>query len=262
MCLLVVASRLRPELPLLVAANRDEWLARPASPMEVLQARGPRILGGRDLLAGGTWMAVNRQGVVAALTNRPTVGGRDGAKRSRGELPLLLASHRSAAEAAAALAREIEPSDFNPCWILVGDRDALFYLELAAGVRLEAKPLGPGLHVLENRPLDAPSPKVDAVRAALPDLATIPARGLLPRLERVLRSHEVPPGAAKAAAADGPPQRPAETYAACVHAGPYGTRSSMIVLVPRARRAAPDVRYTPRAPCESAFRSATGRWTS
>ncbi len=45
MCLLIVASRLRPDLPLVVAANRDEWLERPALPMDVLKRRGPRILG-------------------------------------------------------------------------------------------------------------------------------------------------------------------------------------------------------------------------
>jgi uncharacterized protein with NRDE domain len=260
MCLLIVATRLRPELPLIVAANRDEWLERPASSMEVLRRRSPRILGGRDLLAGGTWMAVNRRGVVAALTNRPTPGGRDAAKRSRGELPLLLAAHGSAAEAAVALARDIKPGDFNPCWILVGDRDALFYFELSAELPLVAKPLEPGLHVLENRPLHAPSPKVDWVRAALPDLGKLAAEQLRPELERVLRSHEVPPGAKEAAAAEGLPLRPLETYAPCVHAGPYGTRSSMIVLVPRARRPPPDVLYTDGAPCTSPFLEAAVRW--
>lgn len=260
MCLLIAASRLRTDFPLVVAANRDEWLERPATAMEILQGRGPRILGGRDLLAGGTWMAVNRRGVVAALTNRPTPGGRDGAKRSRGALPLLLAQHGTAAEAAAALVHSVDPAEFNPCWILVGDRDSLFYLELSAGFPLEATSLGPGLHVLENRPLSAPSPKVDWVRSALPDLERLPAEQLLPALERVLRSNEIPPGVRDAVAAEGPPFRPFETFAPCVHAGPYGTRSSMIVLVPRARRARPDIRYTDGAPCVSGFQEATSRW--
>ena len=63
---------------------------RPAQPMTVLRDAGPRVLGGRDQLAGGTWLAVNDAGVVAGLTNRPTKGQRDPAKRSRGELPLRL----------------------------------------------------------------------------------------------------------------------------------------------------------------------------
>jgi uncharacterized protein with NRDE domain len=261
MCLLIVASRLHPDLPLIVGANRDEWLERPASPMEVLRRRNPRILGGRDLLAGGTWMAVNRRGVVAALTNRPTAGGRDMAKRSRGELPLLLAAYGSAAEGAAALVRDIQPAEFNPCWILVGDRHSLFYLELSAGLPLEAKPLEPGLRVLENRPLPAPSPKVDWVRSQLPDIGHLAAERVVPELERVLRSNQVPPGALEAVAADGPPGRPLQTFAPCVHAGPYGTRSSMMVLVPRASRARPGVRFTDGAPCVSGFQEATSRWS-
>ncbi len=254
MCLLVVASRLRADCPLAVAANRDERLDRPASPMEMLRGR-PRILGGRDLLAGGSWLAVNRRGVVAALTNRPSPDGRDAAKRSRGELPLRLAAHRSAAEAAAGIEAWLNPSDYNPCWLLVGDRDSLFYVEVAVGKPAAATALPPGLHVLENRPLGAPSPKVDWVRRTLPDPAALSAEALVPAFERLLASHDVPalpPGE--------DPARPPETFAACVHAGPYGTRSSTIVLVPRARRPAPSVRFTAGPPCTSPFEDATGLW--
>ncbi|HUB07580.1 MAG TPA: NRDE family protein [Myxococcales bacterium] len=258
MCLLIVASRLRPDLPLVVAANRDEWLERPAVPMEVLRARAPRTLGGRDLMAGGSWMAVNRRGVVAALTNRP--GGRDGARRSRGEIPLRLSAHATAGEAAAAFARESHSEDYNPAWVLVGDRERLFYLEVAAGTPLVARELPPGLHILENRPLDAPSPKVDWVRRALPHIAAAEATGLPEALACVLRSHDVPPGVQPEPLGNGGPLRPLETYAACVHAGAYGTRSSMIVLIPKSRRGSPDVRFTRGSPCTSPFESANELW--
>src|SRR5580700_3122857 len=99
MCLLVVVSRLDPGAPLVVGANRDEQLARPAVAMTVLRAAHPRILGGRDEEAGGTWLAVNEHGVVAGLTNRPSPDGRDPAKRSRGELPLAFAAYQDAAQA-------------------------------------------------------------------------------------------------------------------------------------------------------------------
>ncbi len=74
MCLLVFAWQTEPEYPLVVAANRDERLDRPAQALCVLQEERPRILGGRDDLAGGTWLAVNEHGVVAGLTNRPAPG--------------------------------------------------------------------------------------------------------------------------------------------------------------------------------------------
>ena len=101
MCLLAVLSRVHPDHPLVVAANRDEFLARPASGVTVLRD-APRTLGGRDAVGGGTWLAVNLRGVVAALTNTPLPGAPDPARRSRGELPLLLTEHATAAAADAA----------------------------------------------------------------------------------------------------------------------------------------------------------------
>ena len=120
-----------PDAPLIVAANRDERLDRPAVPMTVLRERQPRILGGRDELAGGTWLAVNENGVVAGLTNQPSFGGRDPSKRSRGELPLAFASYASAAEAVRAVSAVLNPARYNPCWMLVGDAEALFFIGIA-----------------------------------------------------------------------------------------------------------------------------------
>src|SRR6185437_250061 len=164
MCLLVVASRVVDGWPLVVAANRDEWLDRPAAAVQEL---APGVVGGRDLLAGGTWLAVGRHGVVAALTNQPSPAGRDPAKRSRGEIPLALAAAGDAAAAVEEFGERYRPGRYNPCWVLVGDRQGLWYLDLTDPDRLRSAPLGPGVHILENRPLQDPSPKVDRVRRRL-----------------------------------------------------------------------------------------------
>ena len=68
MCLIVFAWRAHPDYPLVVAANRDEYLARPASPAH-WWLDAPELLAGRDLEAGGTWMGLTRSGRFAALTN-------------------------------------------------------------------------------------------------------------------------------------------------------------------------------------------------
>jgi uncharacterized protein with NRDE domain len=219
MCLLVAQFDPRDAVPLRIAANRDEWLARPAAPLGELR---PGVWGGRDLQAGGTWLAVNEHGVVAGLTNRPF--DRAAGKRSRGELPLFLTSHATAAEAAAAFAREVVPSEYNGCWLLCGDRRTLHVIELSTRVTMRA--LGPGIHVLENAPY-GPSPKADRVRALF--AAGVPAR-------EVLRSHET----------GGPPAE-----AACVHAGPYGTRCAEIILVPAAGR--PRLWFADGPPCTTAL---------
>lgn len=254
MCLLIVFSQVFPELPLVVAANRDEWLGRPTTEMAILRAGSPRILGGRDEVAGGTWMATSAAGVVAALTNRPLGTAGPPARRSRGELPLFLASHPSAAAAAQAFGRTFRPADYNPAWLLVGDRDSLQYIDMSGGDGAASPPtraLAPGLHILENRELDADSPKTRHVRALL---AGIEQRGdLVDALTAVLRDHELPHGAEGSS-------RPLASEAACVHAGPYGTRSSSIVLVPRNAGALPIVRVAPGPPCATAFEDVSALW--
>jgi uncharacterized protein with NRDE domain len=125
MCLLVVVSRLDPAAPLVLGANRDERMDRPAVAATVLRPVGPRIIGGLDEETGGTWLALNEHGVVAGLTNRPSPDGRDPSKRSRGELPLALAdtttpemrsTHSSASSGPATTTRRGSSSETaGPC---------------------------------------------------------------------------------------------------------------------------------------------------
>ncbi len=240
MCLLAVIHKSHPDAPLIVAANRDEMLDRPAIAMTVLREAAPRIVGGRDELAGGTWLAINHHGVVAGLTNLPSPGGRDGSKRSRGELPLLLAGFESAKEAVEEFTRRISPRAYNPCWILAGDGRDLYYLDVT-GDAVGVTALPPGVHVLENRPLDASSPKAAEVKLLVKDALSLRGEDLVRELSGILGSHDVPAGA------DDDPRRPRETYAPCVHAGPYGTRSSTIVIGDR-------ILYTDGPPCVTPFR--------
>ncbi|MGE4054151.1 MAG: NRDE family protein [Vicinamibacterales bacterium] len=239
MCLLVMLWRVIPGYPLVVASNRDEWLERPAVAMTSL-SEAPRIRGGRDQRAGGTWLATSESGLVAGLTNVPMIAPPAVPKRSRGELPLLLARSPGALDAARALQSSIRSEEFNPCWILCGDREALAYIDLSTAGRPRVESLAPGIHVLENHPL-GPSPKSDFVRAFL---GNPPGEldALTHRLESLLASHEIPHRAGARGAA-----RPLETGAACVHAGPYGTRSAQIVVV--SDRGAPRIRFTAGPSC-------------
>jgi len=221
MCLLVVLSRLRADLPLVVAANRDEYLARPARAMDVL-GDGPRVRGGRDLVAGGTWLALAESGLFAGLTNVPAA--RDPSRRSRGELPLALVRAAAAApEAVRAFAATHRPADYSPAWLLAGDRDALHYLDMTGGERAAVRELPPGLWVLENRPLQPPSVKARAVARALAGVEALPPDQLVAALARLLGS-TTPPDPEDDV-------RPPALLAPCVHAGPYGTRSAAIFLL-------------------------------
>ncbi|MEP7025048.1 MAG: NRDE family protein [Actinomycetota bacterium] len=283
MCLLVALSRMVDGAPLVVAANRDEYYQRPAKVIDVLRDGGPpggepRILGGRDLAAGGTWLAVNAGGVLAGLTNQPA-GGRDPAKRTRGELPLMFAAYPDAATAVAQVCARLDPADYNPCWLLVGDRDTLFSVGLAGGPRPVVQELPPGRYVLENVPLGAPSAKADRVGANVAARLAIAkeaeeigvagaagANGAVDALQRVLCDHEVPGGTGEPGGTGGQGgsgngrERPAELAAACVHlAGhDYGTRSAMIVAVPWA--GTPQVLVADGTPCRAPFTDVTQLW--
>jgi len=273
-CLLIALSGTVPGVPLLIAANRDEQYQRPADPITVLRASQPRVLGGRDERAGGTWLAVNEHGVVAGLTNQPATA-RDPAKRSRGELPLAFTRYPDAKTAVTEVCARLDPSAYNPCWMLVGDRHALFSVDLSGGRRARVEELPPGRYVLENAPLRQPSAKqqrvaglVSAVEhGALEDRAlgdralgdrVLDDRAVEAGLAGVLRDHQ--PAAGPQPAGPGRPARPAELSAACVHTERYGTRSAMIVSVGLA--GAPRVSVAAGPPCVTPLLDVTGMWVS
>lgn len=159
MCLLVCAWGVRPEAPLVVLANRDEFYARPAAPL-ALWPEG--ILAGRDLQAQGTWLGLAPGGRFAALTNvrEPSRPAPPGAP-SRGELvPSFLSSSRAAGEWAQAL----EGNQYAGFNLLLCDGHELWWTSnRGPGPRR----LEPGYHGLSNALLDTPWPKVRALRSAL-----------------------------------------------------------------------------------------------
>jgi uncharacterized protein with NRDE domain len=258
-CLLIALSGTVPGVPLLIAANRDELYQRPADPITVLRATRPRILGGRDELAGGTWLAVNEHGVVAGLTNQPAAA-RDPAKRSRGELPLAFTRYPDARTAVTEVCARLDPSAYNPCAMLVGDRHALFSVDLSGGHRAQVEELPPGRYVLENTPLRQPSAKQQRVAGLVSGLAggALDGRAAEAGLAGVLRDHQ--PAAGPQPARPGRPARPAELSAACVHTERYGTRSAMIVSV--GLSGAPRVSVAAGPPCVTPLLDVTGMWVT
>ncbi|MGE0794292.1 MAG: NRDE family protein [Acidimicrobiia bacterium] len=271
MCLLVVLSRVVPGVPLVVGGNRDERLDRPAEAMAVLRDAGPQVLGGRDLKAGGTWLAVNEHGVVAGLTNRPLLGGPDATRRSRGDLPLALTAHPSAQSAVAAFVREHRAGDYNPAWLLVGDREVLLSVEMAGEGDIVVTELPPGVHVLENRALGIESGKVDLVRSKLAGIESRPVDEVVARLEGVLGDHEIPDEPPPEEPPPPPPPEPGEepapprvrlpeVRAACVHTEEFGTRWSGLVTVPADPSARPGFRFADGHPCTTPFEDASARW--
>jgi len=162
MCLILFSYRHQPDYPLILAANRDEFHARPTAPLD-FWADDPAILAGRDLKGGGTWMGVSRSGRFAALTNYrdPASLRPDAASRGRLAADFL----KGGAPARRYLERlQRTASGFNGFNLLVMDAAGLYhYSNRGDGV----SPVRPGVHGLGNALLDTPWPKVERGKAAL-----------------------------------------------------------------------------------------------
>jgi uncharacterized protein with NRDE domain len=261
MCLLIVISGVVQGMSLIVAANRDERRARPAIPMTRLDEAdgGLAILGGRDQVGGGTWLATNEAGVVAGLTNRPLRDGPDSSKRSRGELPLALARHPTAVAAAEAFGTGIDPGAYNPSWLLVADRHDVFFIDVTGTEQVVVERLEPGVHVLENRSLHEPSTKVERVRELLAPVLAGRPNALVPGLTALLADHDMPRGEPPGETSN--PRLAQAARAICVHADEddYGTRSSALITVSE-DAALPAIRWTDDAPCHDRWRTSDDLW--
>ncbi|MEP6547651.1 MAG: NRDE family protein [Gammaproteobacteria bacterium] len=156
MCLVFLVWRLHPQYPLVVAANRDEFHARPAA-RAAWWPDHPQLLAGRDLQAGGTWLGMTRTGRFAALTNyRDQELGRADAP-SRGALVAhMLLAGTSVAEGLAYL-RDVG-DHYNAFNLIFSDGERLGIFESKQGAGRE---LGPGIYGLSNHLLDTPWPKVE-----------------------------------------------------------------------------------------------------
>jgi uncharacterized protein with NRDE domain len=237
-CTLALAFRTDRRWPLVVAANRDERLLRPAEGWALRDAPGaPRYAAPRDASAGGTWIGLSARGLFAALTNyhAPAAWYPDPARRSRGDLVGLALAHPSAAEARRALAG-LPAARFNPFHLVVADRESAF-LWRYDGERDAWDRLDPGLHVVTERTPDGRCPRGEQVRARWP-LDPSPAR-----LRELLSVH-----------AAGAPAG-AET---CIHREPvYATRSSTVLRVSE-DLAASELFAADGPPCTSSLADLSG----
>ncbi len=161
MCLIAIAYRVHPRYPLIIAANRDEFLERPTAPMHYW-ADAPNILAGRDLKAGGTWSGITRNGRFAAITNYRDFNRKVKNGPSRGLLV------RTALENPILPADTSELDGFN---LIYGHWEELYYHNNITGHDV---PLKPGIHGLSNALLNTPWPKVVRAKAAMERIISSP----------------------------------------------------------------------------------------
>jgi uncharacterized protein with NRDE domain len=290
MCTLIVLHRCVPDRPLVVAANRDEFLDRPAEgPALRWRPSGP-FLAPLDLEAGGTWLGLNAQGVFVGLTNLRPAGaveavgevspgvnessdlpaaavlasgpiGRPGA-RSRGEVVMAALDARTASEAAAVI-EQLEEEAYNPFQLLVADaREA--WLSVYRD-RPRTRLLEPGIHVVGNVEDDG----LDTLSGVAPSEASNPrgiGRSAGSRAKKLTRIQERVEKLLAGSGRDlleglaGVCREHVEAdpfESTCVHvANRYGTRSSLLLELAD-RAGASRLWATDGPPCERDFEDLT-----
>ncbi|MDG2047754.1 MAG: NRDE family protein [Halioglobus sp.] len=163
MCLLILAHQVSPDYPFLVAANRDEFHARPTAASQFWPEH-PGLLAGRDLLQGGTWMGMTRSGRFAAVTNYRDQAHTPAPPRSRGDLPL---QYLTGSQTPKNFLHDIavRAGDYAGFNLLIGDRNSLWHYTNSDAK--DPQHLPPGIYGLSNANLDTPWPKVTLGKAKL-----------------------------------------------------------------------------------------------
>ena len=249
MCTLALYLNVFADLPLLVAANRDEHFDRPSAPPAEI-AGDPRIVAGRDLRVGGTWLGVNDHGLLVGILNRrqndngnneptPTT------TRSRGLLCMDLLQRKSVAEGVEFI--DGHHAAYNPFTIVFADRQTAWVAYNNHDSKIISKPLDPGLHVfssaaeldLNSAKADRAHPRFAQLKDRLPTGRAEPATWLSD-LRAVLADHTLRDGS----------NDPGD--AICVHRESTGTVSSSVVAMVAARSRF-DTFFCPGPPCQNSF---------
>jgi uncharacterized protein with NRDE domain len=220
MCLIGLALNAHPRFPLVIAANRDEFFDRATAPLDWWRTSPdtPWLLGGRDLEAGGTWMALSEHGRIGMLTNV-----RD-PSRHRPDAP-----SRGALVTAWLDGNDTEARGHNPFNLIGGDlRSGQWWWR---SDRQSATPLTAGVHALSNAALNEPWPKVRRLTQAMDDALRGDGDTMTDRLFALLADRST------AADADLPDtgigverERMLSPIFIATPEGRYGTRCSTIVL--------------------------------
>ncbi|MEO6564942.1 MAG: NRDE family protein [Casimicrobiaceae bacterium] len=192
MCLAVIALQAHRHFALVVAANRDEFHARAATPATWGAAPPWRgILAGRDAQAGGTWLGVHRDGRFALVTNVRGGGAKLQGQRSRGELvPRVLAVAEDPALVLSTL--RTTAADYAGVNVLAGSSTGAAWWSTRGNV---VGSIAPGVAGLSNAALDTPWPKVQRATAAMRAWAARGTTDLEPLFAMLADRTPVPDGA-------------------------------------------------------------------
>ncbi|MEP6657205.1 MAG: NRDE family protein [Betaproteobacteria bacterium] len=222
MCLAVIGLDAHPRYALVIAANRDEAHARPASPAAWWDEGW---LAGRDLRGGGTWLGVDRRGRWAFLTNVREPGNKDPAAPTRGALVTEILGD-PALPADSLARRKTDMARYNGFNLLAGTMAHGWWLSNRTG---GPQALPRGVHAVSNAGLDTPWPKVVATRHAFANWCAAGGGDFDPLFAALASRAEAPDAALPQTGVSLEWER--RLSAPFIVSAEYGTRCSTVVAI-------------------------------
>lgn len=234
MCTIFVFHQVYEDAPVVIAANRDEFLHRPSTGPIIL-AETPWIVGGKDLEKGGTWLGITASGFFVCVTNvrgTLTMASETTDHLSRGALVMDLLQTDNTQQALDRL-RACDARQYRAFNLLFGDMQQLW---TAYGrqdqEKIELNPVPPGFHVLPNARLNSPTTtKVARAQQLYAQFPNEPWPACIPSLQSLLRNQDKPPLDAlphSGIEESIPPSILQELEAICVQMPTYGTCSATL----------------------------------
>lgn len=226
MCLIFLSINDHPKYKLIIAANRDEFYARKTAAADYWKDR-PEIVGGRDLEAHGTWMAMSRSGKIGMVTNYRDLKNLNPNAPTRG---YLVSDYLIKENHAEEYLKDIHlvADKYNGFNLVIGSPDQLFYY---SNYQSKVIKMSDGVHGLSNHLLDTPWPKV---RSGKEKFQALLQRKIIEEEElfELLRDEEIAPD-------DQLPdtgldiERERALSAMFIKTPNYGSRASTVVLIDR-----------------------------
>jgi uncharacterized protein with NRDE domain len=169
MCVVLIGWKAHPDLKLIFAANRDEYLNRTTEPAKYW-VDAPSIFAGRDNVHGGTWLGISRHKRFAAVTNIRRPSAIKTGSLSRG---LLVSNYLQSDLSPRGYLQQISTvsNEYNLFNLIAGDKESLFFL---SALDNKVIALNPGIYGISNGMLDSPWPKVIQGKS---DMASLIAKG-------------------------------------------------------------------------------------
>lgn len=229
MCLVCLAYRTVPGYPLVLVANRDEFLARPTEPL-AWGGESVGVLAGRDLTAGGTWLGLSANGRLAALTNYRDPHRFVVDAPSRGQIVM---SFLQGDDTGGNFWASLSPERYNGFNLLVAAGGQLQYFSNRSK---EARLLPPGIYGLSNHLLDTAWPKVVRIKRLFADAVVDFDDNGREKLLAILADRQTPPDQ------DLPDTGVGLAWERIlspifITSPTYGTRSSAVITIDRKGRA-------------------------